>query len=680
MSPEGDSVMMNKSTDPNPLLYTVKERCKMCYTCVRECPAKAIRVISGQAEIIPERCICCGNCVNVCSQNAKRVRGSVEAVEALLKSEDKCIAIVAPSFPAEFGEIKDYRIFVSMIRELGFDKVCEVAFGADLVAHKHKELINDLPDDFFVISSSCPAVVNYVEHYHPELVPHIAKIVSPMIAMAKVVKKKYGKNIKVVFIGPCIAKKDEATDPLVEGNVNKVLTFHELREFLRSKNIFSDSVKPTEFDPPLGGRGAIFPVSRGMLQTLKMNEDISSGVVVAEGREDFTEALKEFHEGLVKNYHLDLLCCQGCIMGPGMSKDTKRFARRTGVAEYVKEKLLELDVEQWQKDMETYLQLDLTREYLADDQRVAVPGDDKIWEILKDMGKETEDDLLNCGACGYETCVLHAVAILKGLAENEMCLPYTIDKLHNSIIELEKTRAALKHSEKLASMGQLAAGIAHEVNNPLGVVLLYSNLLLDEIDKNSENYEDIKMVAEQAERCKNIVGGLLNFARKNDVNYTKVNVLEVVNSVLKSIIKPKEVIVEVVERSDFPQAEFDPDQIKQVLTNLIKNSVEALENRDAGKITVTLNGSEKELSITIEDNGPGIENMDKIFVPFYTTKPAGKGTGLGLPVSYGIVKMHRGAITAVSNNDPSKGETGTTFKITLPRKKPETGGGSSGNA
>ncbi len=672
--------MMNNSTDPNPLLYTVKERCKMCYTCVRECPAKAIRVISGQAEIIPERCICCGNCVNVCSQNAKRVRGSIEAVESLLRSEDKCVAIVAPSFPAEFEEIKDCRIFVSMVRKLGFDKVCEVAFGADLVALKHKELMNDLPPGFFLISSTCPAVVNYVEHYHPELVENISKIVSPMVAMAKVVKKKYGDNIKVVFIGPCIAKKDEATDPLVFGNVNKVLTFHELRKFLKSKNISADSVEPSEFDPPLGGRGAIFPVSRGMLQTLKMNEDISSGVVVAEGREDFTEALKEFEEGLVKDYHLDLLCCQGCIMGPGMSKDTKRFARRTGVAEYVKEKLSKLDMEQWQKDMEEYSELDLTRDFVEDDQRVAVPGNEKIWEVLRDMGKKSEDDLLNCGACGYETCVLHAVAILKGLAENEMCLPYTIDKLHNSIIELEKTRAALKHSEKLASMGQLAAGIAHEVNNPLGVVLLYSNLLLDEIDKNSENYEDIKMVAEQAERCKNIVGGLLNFARRNDVNYTTVNVFETVNSVVKSILRPDNIVIEIIERSKFPQAEFDPEQIKQVLTNLIKNSAEALENSDAGKITVTLNGNEKELSITIEDNGPGIKNMDKIFVPFYTTKPAGKGTGLGLPVSYGIVKMHRGAITAISNADISKGATGTTFIITLPRKKPEIKGGSNGNS
>ena len=656
-----------------PLLYTIKERCKMCYTCVRECPAKAIRVISGQAEIIPERCISCGNCVTVCSQNAKRFRGSIDGVEKILASESTTVAIVAPSFPAEFNEIKDHRILVGMIKELGFDKVCEVAFGADLVAAKYEELMGHAPDNFFMIAASCPAVVNYVEHYHPDLVPNIARIVSPMIASARVMRNKYGKDIKVVFIGPCIAKKDEATDPMVVGEVDRVLTFVELREFFEKRRVRKKNVTPVEFDPPLAGRGAIFPVSHGMLQTLQINEDINSEVLAAEGRENFTEALKEFESGALSNHHLDLLCCEGCIMGPGMSKDAKRFARRTNVADYVGKKLGELELEQWKKDMEQYLRLDLSRQYVEDDQRVAVPDDSRLNQILMNMGKFDEDDMLNCGACGYETCMEHAIAISKGLAETEMCLPNTIEKLHESIGELETAKAALKHSEKLASMGQLAAGIAHEVNNPLGVVLLYANLVKDEADKDSQFYQDLKMIAEQADRCKNIVGGLLNFARKNDVNYQTVDVHELVSSVLKSVIKPQGIIFEIDNRTDISEAEFDTDQIKQVLVNLVKNAVEAFDEEETGKVTIHIEGDEKELKIKVEDTGSGIskKNMDKLFVPFFTTKPAGKGTGLGLPVSYGIVKMHRGQITVVSNDDRKKGRTGTTFIITLPRKKPE---------
>jgi iron only hydrogenase large subunit-like protein len=659
-----------KITDP--LLYTIKERCKMCYTCVRECPAKAIKVMSGQAEIIPERCICCGNCVTVCSQGAKRFRGSIDGVEHILAGEKKSIAIIAPSFPAEFNEIKDHKILVGMIKKLGFDKVCEVGFGADLVAEKYREMMGHVSKDFFMIAASCPAVVNYIEHYHPDLVKNIARIVSPMIAMARVMRAKYGKDIKIVFIGPCIAKKDEATDPMVAGEVNRVLTFIELRVFLKKKDITPENIKPVEFDPPIAGRGAIFPVSRGMLQTLKMNEDIYSEVVSAEGNKDFTEALKEFESGALSNHHLDLLCCEGCIMGPGMSKDAKRFARRTNVAEYVGKKLSELEFEKWKKDMDEYLKLDLSRRYVEDDQRVAVPGEDKIREILLKMGKVDEDDMLNCGACGYETCMEHAIAISKGLAETEMCLPNTIEKLHESIGELEMAKTALKHSEKLASMGQLAAGIAHEVNNPLGVVLLYANLVKDEADENSEFYQDLKMIAEQADRCKNIVGGLLNFARKNDVNYKTVDVHELVSSVLKSVIKPKGIVFEIDNRSEFSEAELDSEQIKQVLVNLVKNAVEACNKNVLCKVKVHIDGDEKELKIKVEDTGSGIspKNMDKLFVPFFTTKPAGKGTGLGLPVSYGIIKMHKGQITVVSNDDPNKGKVGTTFIITLPRKKP----------
>ena len=142
--------------------------------------------------------------------------------------------------------------------------------------------------------------------------------------------------------------------------------------------------------------------------------------------------------------------------------------------------------------------------------------------------KNTEKDHLNCGACGYDTCVEHAIAITEGLAETEMCLPYAIEKLHHSIDELNlsneklaSTQMALKQSEKLASMGQLSAGIAHELNNPLGVITMYSNILKDEAPQDDPIQEDLELIVEQANRCKKIVSGLLNFARKNQVKLSE---------------------------------------------------------------------------------------------------------------------------------------------------------------
>jgi signal transduction histidine kinase len=299
-----------------------------------------------------------------------------------------------------------------------------------------------------------------------------------------------------------------------------------------------------------------------------------------------------------------------------------------------------------------------------------------VKDILVSMGKKTKKDQLDCGACGYESCVEHAFAIKKGLAEIEMCLPYTIEKLHKSVKDLalsneklSSMRLALKQSEKLAHMGQLSAGIAHELNNPLGVVIMYSNILLDECKPDDPVREDLKLVVEQAGRCKKIVAGLLNFARKNQVNHQLVNIRELVSHSLESLIVPGNIQVSTSDKTTNPEAMLDAEQMMQVLTNLIKNAFDAMPA--GGKIDIILEDNLGDIAITVRDTGIGIKEEDraKIFEPFFTTKGIGHGTGLGLATAYGIVKMHKGQIIAESNNDPSKGPTGTSFKIVLPRRK-----------
>ncbi|NOR45001.1 MAG: histidine kinase, partial [Candidatus Delongbacteria bacterium] len=183
-----------------PLIVTEKEKCKVCYTCVRECPAKAIKITKGQAEIIDDRCIGCGNCVVVCSQNAKKIRDSKQVVCDLLQENKNMIAMIAPSFPAEFTEIDDYRNFIAMVRKLGFDKVVEVSFGADIIALDYFKTKSSNKKEYF-ISSTCPAIVKFVEKYHPDIVKYLSTTVSPIIAMQKVIKKEYGNDVKTVFIG-----------------------------------------------------------------------------------------------------------------------------------------------------------------------------------------------------------------------------------------------------------------------------------------------------------------------------------------------------------------------------------------------------------------------------------------------------------------------------------------------
>ncbi len=656
-------------------IYTIPERCRKCYTCVRECPAKAIRVIDGQAKVINDRCIGCGNCVRVCSQRAKQVLDSIEYCRKLLAGPEKVAAIVAPSAAAEFHEVEREQ-FVGMLKKLGFDRGNEVAFGADLVARKYRELLEQERESRkHFIATTCPAIVNFVEKYHPTLVENLAPIVSPMVATSRVVRKICGPDIRIVFVGPCTAKKCEGFDEDLEGEVDCVLTFVELRQMFNEANIDPENVDKIEFDGPWGGTGSLFPVGGGLLQAAEIKEDLMAEDVIAiNDRLHFVEALKEFENGNLKARLLEVLACEGCIMGAGMSESSSQFIRRHRVGKYTRNRISKMDMNLWIKDVEEFSKLDLSRKYRVRDQRQEDPGEEVIRMILAEMGKFSPEDELNCGACGYETCREHALAIFQNLAECEMCLPYTIGELEKAVKELEHSnnklssiQEALMHAERLASMGQLAAGIAHEINNPLGVILMYAHLMQDNSGLDSKATEDAAMIAAQADRCKKIVAGLLNFARENKVMKVSTDMNVLVDEALKLVQVPFDTRIILKRLKENPFAEVDGDQIVQVLTNLISNALAAM--KPDGTLEIEVAGNPEKVRISVIDDGHGIpkENMNRLFEPFFTTKQLGKGTGLGLSVTYGIVKMHSGDIKVESNSNPNEGPTGTTFTVILPR-------------
>ena len=662
-----------KAKRTQPLITTIKDRCKRCYTCVRECPSKAIRIADGQAQVIAERCIGCGNCVRVCTQGAKTVIDSVEAVRAMLQEEGSIAACIAPSFPAEFMEY-DYQTLIGLIKALGFTHVFEVAFGADLVARKMRELLNETDEAY--ISSACPAAFGFIKRYHPELVDRIAPVVSPMIAMARAIHRLHGDDMKIVFIGPCIAKKGEAYSDEIDIEVDEVLTFRELRRMITDRRFDLKKIGRSDFDPPHSAKGGLFPIQRGMLESAEIHEDLLTGEVVsANGKTNFSAAISEFESGDLKARLLDVLCCDGCIMGAGMATQAPLYKRHTRVTNFVRDTWPKRDAGEWRVSMGQLKDLDLNRTFLPDDQRLSAPHENALREILEHMGKMTPEDELNCGSCGYETCREHAIAIHKGLAETEMCLPYTIERLHNTIEKLNLSknqladaREALIQSEKMASMGQLAAGIAHEVNNPLGVVLMYSHLLMEELENNDAVHDDLKMIADHADRAKKIVAGLLHFARQNKVVLKPVNIPEMIEKCIRPIRLNGNITLEVDHHLTQPVAEIDEDQMIQVITNLVNNATTAMPG--GGKISIGTENNESQIKIHVSDTGVGIskELLAKIFEPFFTTKEVGHGTGLGLAITYGIVKMHRGDIQVVSNTDSKTGPTGSTFTVILPIK------------
>ena len=416
-----------------------------------------------------------------------------------------------------------------------------------------------------------------------------------------------------------------------------------------------------------------------MLQVAGIQEDLVTGhVMVGEGPAEFAQAIKEAESGLLDTRLLEILFCKGCTMGPGMSSDLPHFGRRARVSQYVRERIAASDQAAWEGRIADHAALDLTRAYTPDDMRLPVPSPEQLTKLLADLGKPDPTHELNCGACGYASCRELASAIYRGLAEPEMCLPHSIEHLRNAVHDLARSneelanaQVALVRSEKLASMGQLAAGIAHEVNNPLGVVIMYSHFLAEQLAGKPEFQGDLAMVVEQADRCKKIVAGLLDFARQNKVEHDLIDLDQLVQRGLRGLAHPLGVEIEVEHALEDRKVEVDPDQITQVLVNLLSNAFAAMP--DGGRLRVRTEGDADTVRIVVSDTGVGIppEHFPKLFEPFFTTKRGGKGTGLGLAVSYGIVKMHRGDIKVSSNACPAKGPTGTTFTLVLPRFRVE---------
>jgi signal transduction histidine kinase len=263
-----------------------------------------------------------------------------------------------------------------------------------------------------------------------------------------------------------------------------------------------------------------------------------------------------------------------------------------------------------------------------------------------------------------------------------MCLPFMIDQAERVCHELKvpwkELREVHRHiinTEKLASMGQMAAGVAHELNNPLSTILLYTHILGKKLAGRDDLDHDLNLVAEESERCKRIVGNLLDFARQSRVHVATVGIEEMAQQAADGAAatiqtQSGDVRLE-VDVTPGLEADLDRDQMMQVLVNLVKNGIEAMEGR-SGAVRISAGPAPEgdRIHIAVSDEGAGIPQSarDKIFQPFFTTKSIGMGTGLGLPISYGIVKMHHGTIWFESE----VGE-GTTFHIEVPRT--HAGGG-----
>ena len=409
------------------VIATNRARCRDCYRCVRTCPVKAVRVQNGQAQIVPELCIACASCVRACPQGAKVVRDDRAAVRQAIAGGRTVVASVAPSAPAYFG-IGVFSQMEAALQALGFAAAGETAFGAEMVGIAHRDVVDREPARHPVIASACPVVVNLIERYYPDLIPHLAPLVSPMVAHGRWLRHKHGRDSMVVFIGPCIAKKAEASDDAVAGAIDAALTFTELEEWLRDEGVAVPSDEPPA-EPVLRANARLFPVEGGLVGTANLDTDLlTSHVVTTSGLEACEDVLRGIRSGQLAACMVELMACEGgCINGPAMEelgRPERGPALGSGI--YIaRQRVIDYASRRQPQPLPTRAEWP-TLERAYEDRSVSMAefSEAQIVEVLRRVDKYAPEDELNCGACGYPTCREKAVATLRGMAEATMCIPY----------------------------------------------------------------------------------------------------------------------------------------------------------------------------------------------------------------------------------------------------------------
>lgn len=396
-------------------VYTLKNECHDCYKCVRECYVKSIQIKDGRASVLADRCIACGHCVTVCPSNAKRIRYDVDKVKGIFATGKKVVVSLAPSWISVFDYTKQQMITV--LKALGFSDVSETALGAQEVSIEVAKLIKESEKGLF-ISSACPVIVDYIRYYKPEYAKYITPVASPALTHAKMLKEQYGEDISIVFIGPCIAKKNESDKN--SDLIDVALTFDELNYWIKESyiDLAKIEVLPDEdFVPNSANEGALYPVLGGMNETLKfagIEKDVQLLDICT--LHSLDKALNGLHpERLEEKIFLEALGCDGgCINGPGISMCKSTILKTSDVLNNFKKR------ESIPATPKTVVEMD----YSAIDIKKREFKHEEIMKTMERIGKHNEEDELNCGGCGFQTCRELACAILAGEAEPSMCVSY----------------------------------------------------------------------------------------------------------------------------------------------------------------------------------------------------------------------------------------------------------------
>ncbi len=461
------------------LVYT-NEHCTGCNKCVRACPVLVSNVATDPGKVVvdPDNCIACGACFDACTHGARDYYDDTERFFQDLKEGKSISVIVAPAFLANYPN--EYRRVLGYLKQKGVKHIYSVSFGADITTWGYLKYITE--HQFFGgISQPCPAVVNFVEKYIPELIPRLVPVHSPMMCMAVYAKKYLRNDDRLAFISPCIAKKLEITDQNCEGYVQYNVTFRKMME-----HIGGEYASAPEYTDELEyGLGSLYPMPGGLRENVEHFLGKAQVVRQVEGEKEAYLYLREYLERIEHRQKLpfmvDILNCgKGCIYGTATepSRNTDDVLLTLSEMRNMNKKDMRKvspfktkNKSPWSDEMsheerlanlmEAFRALDINdfmRSYTAKHVEIKKPSDTELDGIFNDMNKHDEASRnLNCSACGYATCTEMATAIYNGVNIKENCIHYIKDlaeeekKKIEEIYEKEQ-EGKLRRDEQLADI------------------------------------------------------------------------------------------------------------------------------------------------------------------------------------------------------------------------------------
>lgn len=410
-------------------------KCKHCYKCIRNCEVKAVMIKDQRAEIMADKCILCGKCMQVCPQSAKTLISDLELVKGYINAGIKTVITLAPSY---VGLLKYQTIgqVNAALRKLGFSDVFETAEGAAVVTAEYARLLNEGKMEN-IITTCCPSVNDLIEIYYPSLIPYMAPVVSPMIAHGKMLKEQLGTDTKVIFLGPCIAKKKEAEDIRHHSYIDAVLNFNDITRWLSEEEITIEDCEDVPFTHINPRVNRLYPVTNGVVNSVLATEEKRDGYrkFYVHGCRNCMDLCESLMRGDIKGCFIEMnICSGGCIKGPTVAEESvSRFKVKLDMEESIEKKAVP------KEELKPIIEhISFHKQFVDRSPREPIPTQEQIQEILKKTGKTRPEDELNCGACGYSTCREKAIAVFQKKAELTMCIPFMHEKsesLSNLVME-----------------------------------------------------------------------------------------------------------------------------------------------------------------------------------------------------------------------------------------------------